>query len=72
MAQTMLTLLFSLSFSGSVVIMLIFFFCMICRKKLSYKWQYYIWAAAIARLLLPFGPAENLAENAAGGDCNAV
>lgn len=65
MAQTMLTLLFSLSFSGSVVIMLIFFFCMICRKKLSYKWQYYIWAAAIARLLLPFGPAENLAENAA-------
>lgn len=65
MAQTMLTLLFSQSFSGSVVIMLIFFFCMICRKKLSYKWQYYIWAAAIVRLLLPFGPAENLAENAA-------
>lgn len=61
----MLTLLLSLSCSGSIVIIIAVLFCHIYRKKLSLKWQYYIWIAAIARLLLPFGPTESLSGNLA-------
>lgn len=66
MAQKLLFLLLSLSFSGSLVIMLIFSTIYLFRKKISYHWQYYIWIAAIARLLLPFAPSENLTGNLAG------
>lgn len=69
MAQKILFLLLSLSFSGSLVIMLIFSINYLFRKKISYHWQYYIWIAAIARLLLPFAPAENLTGNLAGRLC---
>ncbi len=60
MLSSILLLLLSLSISGSLVIILISVICRLLNKKLSPQWQYYIWIAAIARLLLPFSPAENL------------
>lgn len=60
MAETILSLLFSLSFSGGLMILLVFFVCLLFQKKLSRQWQYYIWVIVLARLLLPFAPEQNL------------
>ena len=60
MLSSLLLLLLSLSASGSIVILLIYVICILLHKKLSHQWQYYIWIAAVARLLLPFSPQENL------------
>lgn len=56
-----LSLLISLSFSGGLMILLIFFVCKLFQKKIGWRWQYYIWIVVIARLLLPFSPGQNLA-----------
>ncbi len=50
----------SLSLSGSVLIVGIFLFCHLFRKKLSKSWQYYIWLAVVARLLIPWSGEINL------------
>lgn len=46
----------SLSVSGSAVILVLLLCGPLARKRLSRRWQYYIWLAAVARLLLPFSP----------------
>lgn len=50
----------SLSLSGSLMIILLFFFRHLWKDKISRQWQYYIWLIVIARLLLPFTPETNL------------
>lgn len=50
----------SMSLSGSIMIVLLSIFCVLFGKKLSRRWQYYIWLVAIIRLLLPVAPQQNL------------
>lgn len=61
MAEFIFSVLLSLSFSGGLMILLLFFLCALLRKRVSSKWQYYIWIVVIVRLLLPFAPERNLA-----------
>ncbi len=49
----------SLSVSGSGVILALLLCGPLARDRLSRRWQYYIWLAAAARLLLPLSPAES-------------
>lgn len=49
----------SLSVSGSAVILALLLCGPLVRGRLSRRWQYYIWLAAVARLLLPLTPAES-------------
>lgn len=53
-------ILLSLSISGTVLIVGIFLLCRMFGKKLSKRWQYYIWLAAVARLLIPWPGEINL------------
>lgn len=50
----------SLSCSGALLIIALCLLRPLFRKRLSKQWQYYIWLAVIARLLLPFAPETNL------------
>lgn len=50
----------SLSFSGSLLIILLFLCKRFWQDKVSRQWQYYIWLLVIARLLLPVAPETNL------------
>lgn len=50
----------SLSLSGSLLILLLFWLRPLFKERLSKRWQYYIWLVVIARLLLPFAPETNL------------
>lgn len=54
----------SLSVSGTAVILVLFCFSRIFGRRLSRRWQYYIWLVAAARLLLPFSGEINLVGNA--------
>lgn len=54
---------FSLSFSGSLLILVLFIGKHFFKNKLSRQWQYYIWIIAIMRLLVPFAPKTNLMGN---------
>lgn len=56
----MLKLLLSLSLSGSILILILFFCRPLFKKRMSKSWQYYIWLIIVARLLLPFAPENNL------------
>lgn len=49
-----------MSFSGSVLILALFFGKRFLQDKISRQWQYYIWLIVIFRLLFPFGPEINL------------
>lgn len=49
-------LLASLSLSGSLVILILLLSRPLVQNRLSKRWQYYIWLAAILRLLLPLSP----------------
>lgn len=60
MLNTLLPLLLSLSLSGSVLIVVLFLCKPLYQKRLSRRWQYYIWLVVVARLLLPFTPEVNL------------
>lgn len=53
-------MILSLSVFGTVMILGIFLFCRIFHKKMSRRWQYYIWLVAVARLLIPFSGEINL------------
>lgn len=48
----------SLSVSGSLVIGALLLSGRLLRRRVSRRWQYYIWLLAIARLLLPLAPLE--------------
>ena len=50
----------SLSLSGALLILLLFFLRSLFKERLSKRWQYYIWLVAVARLLFPFAPEPNL------------
>lgn len=50
----MFKIFLSLSFSGTLLIIILFLFKPLYKNKLSKRWQYYIWLIVIARLLLPF------------------
>ena len=60
MAGTVISVLLSLSLSGSLVILLLFSICRLLKKRLSYRWQYYIWIVVVIRFILPIAPEENL------------
>ncbi len=60
MAETIFSVLLSLSLSGGLMILLVSFLCLFLRKRVSRQWQYYIWIVVIIRLLLPFSPEKNL------------
>lgn len=50
----------SLSLSGTVLMGMLLLFCRFFQRKLSRGWQYYIWLAVVARLLIPFSGELNL------------
>ncbi len=54
--NVILKVFFSLSLSGSVLILALLFCKPFLKDKISRQWQYYIWLLAVARLLLPFTP----------------
>ena len=56
----MLILFLSMSFSGSLLILALFLFRPLYKKRTSRRWQYYVWLIVIARLLLPFSFGESL------------
>lgn len=58
--SSLLKTLLSLSFSGTLLILLFFLAKPLWKDKLSKQWQYYIWLIVIARLLFPFAPEINL------------
>ena len=50
----------SMSFSGGLLILALLLGKRFLKDRISRQWQYYIWLAAVARLLLPFGPEVSL------------
>ena len=50
----------SMSFSGSLLILILLVGKRFLKDKISRQWQYYIWLIIVLRLLLPFGPEINL------------
>ena len=57
-----LRIVFSLSLSGTLLILVLFLCKPVYKNRISKRWQYYIWLVVVARLLLPFAPRENLME----------
>ena len=49
-----------MSFSGTLLILMLFLEKRFLKDKISRQWQYYIWLIIIMRLLLPFGAEVNL------------
>ena len=58
--NTVLKIFLSMSFSGSLLILLLIAGKRFLKDKISRQWQYYIWLVVILRLLLPFGPETSL------------
>lgn len=50
----------SLSFSGSLLILILCLIRSLFKERLSKNWRYYIWFVVVARLLLPVAPETNL------------
>lgn len=59
----LLKIILSLSLSGSILILALLFLRPLCRNRMSWRWQYYIWLLVIARLLLPFTPDTSVTGN---------
>lgn len=55
-----LKLFFSMSLSGTLLILALFLAKPLYRERTSRQWQYYVWLIVIARLLLPFSPLESI------------
>ena len=55
-----LKILLSMSCSGGLLILILLLGKRLLKDKISRQWQYYIWLAVIARLLVPFGPEASL------------
>ncbi len=60
MISNLLTKMLLLSFSGSVVALIIFAIKPFVKVTLSKTWLYYIWLAVFFRLLIPFTPKINI------------
>ena len=58
-----LKVLLSLSISGTLLVLILFFSRPLFKNKISKAWQYYIWLVVIARFFLPFAPETNLMRN---------
>ncbi len=58
--NTVLKIFLSMSFSGTLLILMLFLGKRFLKDKISRQWQYYIWLIIIMRLLLPFGAEVNL------------
>lgn len=58
--NTALKVFLSMSFSGGLLVLVLFLGKQFLKDKISRQWQYYIWLVVILRLLLPFGPEGNL------------
>jgi len=56
----LITIVLSLSLSGSILIAIIYLCKPLYKERLSKRWQYYVWLIVIARLLLPFSLEFNL------------
>lgn len=59
MSEVLKTIL-SLSCSGGLLIALLLLLRPLVHRRLSRRWQYYIWLVVVARLLLPFAPETSL------------
>ena len=55
-----LKIFLSMSCSGGLLILILLLGKRLLKDKISRQWQYYIWLAVIARLLVPFGPEASL------------
>ncbi len=55
-----LKIFLSMSFAGSLLILVLLLGKRLLQDKISRQWQYYIWLIVILRLLLPFGPKTSL------------
>ena len=53
--------LFSISVSGSLLILLVLLIKQVFKTRMSARWHYYIWLLVIIRLLVPFSPWEGAA-----------
>lgn len=49
----------SLSLAGSLLILVLLLLRPLLQNRFSRRWQYYIWLVPVARLLLPWAPADN-------------
>ncbi len=58
--SVVMKIVFSLSLSGSLLILVLFFCKPLLKNKFSRQWQYYIWLVVIARLLLPIAPTSGI------------
>ncbi len=58
--NTVLKIFLTMSCSGGLLILALLLGNRFLKDKLSRQWQYYIWLAAVLRLLLPFGLEVNL------------
>ncbi len=55
-------MILSMSLSGALLILILFFGSWLLKGRLGRQWQYYIWLIAVMRLLIPFGPEASLME----------
>ena len=55
-----LKMVLSMSLSGTLLILVVLPGVRLLNGRLGRQWQYYIWLIVVMRLLLPFGPKENL------------
>ena len=51
--SVVMKIVFSMSLSGSALILILFFCKPLFKERFSRQWQYYIWLIVIARLMLP-------------------
>ena len=58
--NVLMKIVFSLSLSGSLLILILLLCKPLFRNRFSRQWQYYIWLIVVMRLLLPFGPEASL------------
>lgn len=58
--SVVMKIVFSLSLSGSFLILVLFFVKSVFKNTFSRQWQYYIWLVVIARLLLPVAPETSI------------
>jgi len=61
--NNLLITVLSLSVSGSIFIAILLLFKPLYAKRLSKRWQYYVWLIVIMRLLIPFSFEVNLTES---------
>lgn len=51
---------FSMSVSGSLLILILFLLKPLFQNRISRQWQFYVWLIVVARLLLPVTPDASL------------